>query len=47
MRLKVPIFYTQEYLSAEQQKLEARQANDANFIENDIERAEAKFEKKK
>ena len=38
-RLKVPIFYTQKFMSQEQARLEAQSAADANYMKYDADKA--------
>lgn len=45
LSLKVPIFYMQPYLSAEQSKMEAQYAADNNYRQYDSERARSEIEK--
>lgn len=45
IHLKVPIFYMQDFLSAEQSKLQAVQAADEDFMRNSYDKARCTFDK--
>lgn len=43
--LKIPIFFTDGFMSGEQAKFKAQKAADANFMREDYDKAQNKFDK--